>query len=250
MKTIAVTNRKGGVGKSTTALNLAAGLTQRGYKTLVIDTDPQGNLTDTMRADNEPLGTFDLLKGTEPSKAIKTTPQGDLTASTDNLALAGVTFTETGKEYKLAEALEPLQGQYDYCIIDTPPALDVLTLQALTAADYVIIPTQPDIYGIKGIRKLEQTIETIRKYCNPKLTIAGVLVTRYRASTVKNETIEYLATVAKEQLHSRLFETYIRECNALFEAQVLKTDIYTHAPKSNATADYRAFTDELLQAIQ
>lgn len=247
MKTIVITNRKGGVGKTTTALNLAAELTQRGEKVFLIDVDPQGNLTTTIGHEGTPHNSLALMQGT--LKARQRTPQGDFVASTQELARAEAIFDGTGKEYKLAEALEPLQEMYDYCIIDTPPALGILTTQALTAADYVIIPTQPDLYGIKGIQQLAQIMAAVKKYCNHNLKLAGILITRYRSTIVKDDVIQQLAKMA-EQLGTRLFNTRIRECNALFEAQVMKTDIYTHAPKSNAAEDYRAFTDELLQAIQ
>ena len=247
MQTIAITNRKGGVGKTTTALNLAAELTNRGKKVFLIDIDPQGNLSSTIGHEGTPHNSLALLQG--ELKARQRTPQGDFVAATAELAKADVLFKDTGKEYKLREALVPLQTMYDYCIIDTPPALGILTTQALTAADYVIIPTQPDRYGIQGITQLTQIMAAVKKYCNPNLKIGGILVTRYRHSIVKDSIITQLAEMAR-QLDTRLFETRIRECNALFEAQMLRTDIFTHEPKSNAASDYRAFTDELLRAIE
>lgn len=250
MQTIAITNRKGGVGKSTTALNLAAALTRKGYKVLLIDTDSQCNLTSTIKGENKPHSVFNILQGIDARKAIKSTPQGDFIAGSQELATADLVFTSTGKEFKLKEALDPISGQYDYCIIDTPPALGVLTVQALTAASYILIPTQPDLYGLQGIEQLRQILDPIKKYCNRDLLTAGVLITRYRKSIVKNEVIEKLQEVAEQELNSRLFKTYIRECNALFEAQVMQADIFQHAPKSNAAADYEAFTNELLQAIK
>jgi chromosome partitioning protein len=246
MKTIAIMNQKGGVGKTTTAMNLAADLTNRGNKVLIIDLDPQGNLSQTLNQERE-NNAFDFLQG--KLEKVYNTPQGFFIASTPELVKIEAIFEGTGKEYKLAEALEPLHAQFDYCIIDTPPALGLLTTQALTAADYVIVPTQPDIYGINGIYQLMQTVNAVKKYCNQKLKLAGILITRYRASVVKREAAEELERVA-ERIGTHLFKTRIRECNALFEAPVMKTDIYTHAPKSNAASDYRAFTDELLEAIQ
>lgn len=247
MKTIAIMNQKGGVGKTTTALNLAADLTQRGNKVLIIDYDPQGNLTQTLNHGKTEYNALAFIQG-ELDKGYNTL-QGLFISSTPGLAKAETLFDGTGKEYKLAEALQPLQKEFEYCIIDTPPALGLLTTQALTAADYVIIPTQPDLYGINGIYQLMQTIAAVKKYCNSRLKLAGILITRYRASVAKKEAAEELEKVAKK-IGTRTFNTRIRDCNALFEAQIMKTDIYRHAAKSNAAADYRAFTDELLQAIQ
>lgn len=248
MNTIAVINQKGGVGKSTTALAIGSGLILKGYRILFIDLDAQGNLTYTLGATtqgyNNVLG---VLQRPETAKEeIQHTEQGDIIASSPALAGADTLITQTGKEYRLKEALETIAGEYDYCIIDTPPALGILTINALTACTGAIIPAQADIYSLQGISQLNSTIETVRKYCNPALSIMGIVLTRFnRRSIIRREVAEMLGQTA-EQLHTKLFKSRIRECTALVEAQATKQSIYKYSPKSNATADYKALVNEIL----
>lgn len=244
---IAIINQKGGVGKSTTAGALGAGLILKGYKVLYIDMDSQANLTFSLKAINRPLTSLEVLTGTATAKeAITKTEQGDIIPASGNLAGADALITETGKEYRLKEALEPLKKNYDYIIIDTPPALGLLAINALTASKSVIIPSQADIYSLQGIGQLSQTIETVKKYCNPKLSIKGLLVTRCneRANLTKGM-IKLLEDTAR-QLDTKLYKSRIRECTAIKEAQALQQDIFTYSPRSNASKDYKQFIDEYL----
>lgn len=247
MKTIAVINQKGGVGKSTTVLALGAGLTLKGYKLLYVDLDAQGNLTYTMGADPNGYNAMGVLQRPETAKSeIQHTAQGDIIASSPALAGADTIITQTGKEYRLREALETVAGAYDYCIVDTPPALSVLTVNALTACTGVIIPAQADIYSLQGISQLNSTIETVKRYCNPALSIMGIVLTRYnKRSIIRREVAEMLEQTAA-QLHTKLYKAKIRECTALVEAQAMKQSIYSYAPRSNATADYTALIKEIL----
>lgn len=247
MKTIAVINQKGGVGKSTTVLALGAGLTLKGYKLLYVDLDAQGNLTYTMGADPNGYNAMGVLQRPETAKSeIQHTAQGDIIASSPALAGADTIITQTGKEYRLKEALETVAGAYDYCIVDTPPALSVLTVNALTACTGVIIPAQADIYSLQGISQLNSTIETVKRYCNPALSIMGIVLTRYnKRSIIRREVAEMLEQTAA-QLHTKLYKARIRECTALVEAQAMKQSIYSYAPRSNATADYTALVKEIL----
>lgn len=247
MKTIAVINQKGGVGKSTTVLALGAGLTLKGYKLLHVDLDAQGNLTYTMGADPNGYNAMGVLQRPETAKSeIQHTAQGDIIASSPALAGADTIITQTGKEYRLREALETVAGAYDYCIVDTPPALSVLTVNALTACTGVIIPAQADIYSLQGISQLNSTIETVKRYCNPALSIMGIVLTRYnKRSIIRREVAEMLEQTAA-QLHTKLYKAKIRECTALVEAQAMKQSIYSYAPRSNATADYTALIKEIL----
>ena len=152
MKTITVTNQKGGTGKTTTAIQLAAGLSLKGYKTLSIDLDAQGNLTYTAGAKTDGATALGVLTGeVKAENAIQHTPSGDIIAANKALAGADAFIADTGKEYRLKEALESLQAAYDYIIIDIPPALGILTINALTACNSVIIPAQADIYSLQGI---------------------------------------------------------------------------------------------------
>lgn len=247
METIAVINQKGGVGKSTTALALGAGLSLKGFKVLFVDLDAQGNLTYTMGADPSGYNALEVLQNPKGAKdEIQHTAQGDIIASSPALAGADTIITKTGKEYKLKEALATIAGDYDYCIIDTPPALSILTINALTACTGAIIPAQADIYSLQGISQLNSTIETVKQYCNPALYVMGIVLTRYnKRSIIRREVAEMLEKTAA-QFHTKLYKSKIRECTALVEAQATKQSIYSYAPRSNATADYKALVNEIL----
>jgi chromosome partitioning protein len=247
-KALAIINQKGGVGKSTTALAIGAGLSLKGYSVLFIDLDAQGNLSYTLGADTKGYNAMGVLERPETAKAeIQHTPQGDIIASSPKLAGADKLLEETGKEYRLKEALESLQGAYDYIIVDTPPALGILTINALTACTGAIIPAQADIYSLQGIGQLNSTIETVKKYCNPSLSIMGIVITRFNGrSIIRREVAEMLEHTA-DHLHTKLFSSKIRECTALVEAQATKQNIYSYAPRSNATADYKALVDEIIK---
>ena len=247
-KALAIINQKGGVGKSTTALAIGAGLTLKGYSVLYTDLDAQGNLSYTLGANTQGYNAMGVLQRPETAKEeIQHTPQGDIIASSPKLAGADKLLEETGKEYRLKEALDSLQGAYDYIIVDTPPALGILTINALTACTGAIIPAQADIYSLQGIAQLNSTIETVKKYCNPSLSIMGIVLTRFNGrSIIRREVAEMLERTA-EQLHTKLYTSKIRECTALVEAQATKQNIYSYAPRSNATADYKALVDEILR---
>ena len=234
--------------KSTTALAIGAGLSLKGYSVLFIDLDAQGNLSYTLGADTKGYNAMGVLERPETAKEeIQHTPQGDIIASSPKLAGADKLLEETGKEYRLKEALDSLQGAYDYIIVDTPPALGILTINALTACTGAIIPAQADIYSLQGIAQLNSTIETVKKYCNPSLSIMGIVLTRFNGrSIIRREVAEMLERTA-EQLHTKLYTSKIRECTALVEAQATKQNIYSYAPRSNATADYKALVDEILR---
>lgn len=242
-----IINQKGGVGKSTTALAIGAGLSLKGYSVLYVDLDAQGNLSYTMGADTQGYNAMGVLQRPETAKAeVQHTDQGDIIASSPALAGADAVITETGKEYRLKEALESLSGLYDYCIIDTPPALGILTVNALTACSGVIIPAQADIYSLQGISQLNNTLQTVKRYCNPELSILGIVLTRYNGrAIIRREVAEMLEQTARG-LNTKLYNSRIRECTALVEAQATKQNIYSYAPRSNAAADYKALVAEIL----
>ena len=242
-----IINQKGGVGKSTTALAIGAGLSLKGYSVLYVDLDAQGNLSYTMGASTQGYNAMGVLQRPETAKAeVQHTEQGDIIASSPALAGADAVITETGKEYRLKEALDSLSGLYDYCIIDTPPALGILTINALTACSGAIIPAQADIYSLQGISQLNSTVQTVKRYCNPSLSILGIVLTRYNGrSIIRREVAEMLEQTA-ESLNTKLYNAKIRECTALVEAQATKQNIFTYAPRSNATADYKALVAEIL----
>lgn len=247
MKTIAVINQKGGVGKSTTALAIGAGFILKGYKTLYIDLDAQGNLTYTLEASTQGNNILGVLQNPETiQEEIQHTPQGDIIASSPALSGADTLIIETGKEYRLKEALKIIGDKYDYCIIDTPPALGILTINALTACSGIIIPSQADIYSLQGISQLNNTIQTVRKYCNPFLSIMGIVLTRFNARSIIRREISEMLEQTAQQLHTKLYKTRIRECTALVEAQAMRQNIFKYANKSNGAADYMSLVHEIL----
>lgn len=254
MKVIAVNNQKGGTGKTTTAAALGFALYHRGFNVLLIDLDAQGNLSYTVNAEGGKYGIFGAMERPE------TTPQEiqpvcseesggriDIIPSTERLAVAEKIFTEIGKEYKLKEALQYIdESAYDYVVIDTPPALGILSINALAAADTVVIPAQADIYSLQGITQISSTISTVRKYCNSRLTIDGIVLTRYNSRTTISKDLAAALTQTAEKLNTRVYDTRIRECTAIKEAQALRKDIFVYASKSNAADDYRNLTDEII----
>jgi len=248
-RVICITNQKGGVGKSTTAEAFAEGLTIKGKRTLLIDLDPQGSITLTAGADlNRPTAYEVLTKQTEAEKAIQQrVGRTDIIPANKSLARLDVELTATGKEYRLKEQLSPLLSRFDFIVIDTPPALGILTVNALTAANIIIIPAQADIYSLQGIGQLIETIEAIRAYTNPGLTLAGILLTRHNSRSVLSRDMAEAASNTAEQMRTFLYTAVIREAVALKEAQASQQPIYEYAPKSNAAIDYMAFTDEYLK---
>lgn len=247
-KVIGIINQKGGVGKSSTAEALAAGLTLRGYSTLSIDLDSQCNLSYTAGAVMEGASALGMLIGEISAEdAIQATSLGDVIPASKALAGADSFITATGKEYKLREALEPLQSRYDYIVLDTPPALGILTINALTACNTVIIPAQADIYSLQGITQLNDTIKTVKKYTNPKLEIAGILLTRYSSRSVLSKQLAELIAGEATKIGTKLFQATIREAIAVKEAQVLQQTLFSYAPKAKVAEDYNRFIDELLK---
>ena len=251
MQTITLSNQKGGVAKTTTAHILAAGLHNRNYKILIVDLDPQCNLSyscgiDMMKVEHT---LYDVFKGNAISKeAITSVKQGfDIVSGGLTLAGADMDFTQTGREYMLREALKEVSDDYDYCIIDTPPTLGILTVNALTASQTIIIPMTADIYAIQGLSQLQGLIKNVRKYCNPDLSIAGLLLTRYSERTVISRDLKRYIEEAAERLETKLFQSTIREAVAVRESQLIVSDIFTESPKSKVAKDYNDFIDEFLK---
>lgn len=246
-RTYTITNQKGGAGKTTTAAALASGLALKGYNPLLIDLDPQCNLSFCTGARTTGASILGVLTGEiSAAAAIQHTGAGDIIPASKHLSGADLLFTDTGKEYRLREALEPLRGQYSHFIIDTPPALGVLTVNALTASGAVIIPAQADIFSLQGIERLSETLQPVKRYTNPGLKIEGILLTRYAARSVLSREIFQLAQQIAAKLQTRVFRATIRESVTIREAQISQQTLFQYAPRAKVTADYAAFIDELL----
>lgn len=243
---IAVVNRRGGVGKTATAHALGAGLILKGNKVLFVDLDSQSNLSYDLGVTKPDISAMDVLTGEATAEqAILHTPQGDLIPASEDLATADTAITGTGKEYRLQEALQPLKEMYDYIIIDTPPALGTLTVNALTACTGAIIPAQAEIHSLQGIGLLNDAIEAVKKYCNRDLYIKGIVITRYNGRAVLSKDMRDNLEAIAAQLHTKVFKEPIRECISIKEAQAAQQSIFEYAPRSNAARDYMALIDEL-----
>lgn len=256
MRTLAIVNQKGGVGKTATVAGLGQGLILRGFNVLFVDLDAQQNLTYTMGGSPGGKNIATLLQESIDAgpgaqlhtlDAIQRTPQGDIIAGAAAMAGADTILADiTGREYKLREILQPVKEYYDYCILDTPPTLGTITVNALTAAQGAIAPAQAEIYSLISIGQLRSTIETVKRYCNPGLNFTGIVLTRFNGRTnVRREVAERIEAAAA-QYGTRLYKTRIRECTALQEAALMQQSIFDYAPRSNAAADYTALVEEIL----
>lgn len=244
----AVVNRRGGVGKTVTAYALGAGIERQGQRVLFIDLDSQCNLSYDMGAASSASTSMDVLTGTASiSEAIQHTANGDIVPASPFLASADIDITGTGKEYRLKKAIEPVEDSYDYIVIDTPPSLGILNINALTACHRAVIPAQAEVHSLQGIGQLYEVIETVKKYTNPHIAIAGILVTRFQKRAIlSRDMLQNLKDMAKS-IGTKVFATQIRECVAIKEAQATQQSIFAYAPRSNGARDYQHFINEVLQ---
>lgn len=248
MKVLVVMNKKGGVAKTTTVINLADSLIRRGKKVLLIDSDSQYNLSSFCKANPSKIGTMEVLQQIDnitASDAIQHCGRWDIISASTRLATADAALSDaTGREYRLREGLESVADNYDYCIIDTPPALNILTVNAMTAADDVIIPVQLDTFSRQGMLQIYDAYKSIKKYCNKNLKIAGIIITRYNKQTVfSREMLKNFDAIAKE-MDTRIFESKIRENVSIKEAIAFEQSIYEYDSTANGSTDYEKFVDE------
>lgn len=243
-----VLNQKGGVGKTTTAHALATGLNHKGFKALVIDADPQGNISYTMQADPAQAGLYEAMKGIIPAAdAIQRTAQGDLISSSIDLAGADMEFTQTGREYLLREVLDAISADYTHVVIDSPPSLGIMTVNALTASNDLIIPVGAEIYALQGLQQLLNTIGKVQKYSNPGLTIAGLLITRKGNKAVATRQLIDAIQQRADALQIHLYGAVIREAVAIREAQIMQGSIFDTHARAKVTDDYNAFIGEYIK---
>lgn len=249
---LAIASQKGGVGKTTTAQTLAAGLNNQKRRALLIDLDPQANLTFSAGIDPDSVKytVADVLqKKVSAADAIIHAGEGDIIPGSYLLTDADIRFTNTGREYLLSDALETVKAKYDFILIDCPPTIGILTVNALTVADSVLIPLTANIYSMQGLGQLAEAISNVKRYCNRGLTINGLLLTRYRQANISEQTRNAIEAMAK-QLNTRLYSAVIREGIAVSESQAQRASLYQIAPRANVTADYTAFIDEFLKGVQ
>lgn len=242
---IAISNHKGGVGKTTSAVNIGAGLALKGKKVLLIDLDPQANLTISFGIQEAEHTVYASLKGEYELVPINVAKNIDIVASTLDLSGAESELSsEAGREYILQELIEPVKEKYDYIIIDCPPSLGLLTINAFTAVHEVFIPLQPHYLAIKGLAKIIEVINKIKKRLNKELEITGVFVTQYdRRKILHRDVLETIKTYFGD----RVFYTKIRENIALAEAPSTGSDIFAYDNACNGADDYADLVKEILK---
>ncbi|MBI1871090.1 MAG: ParA family protein [Chlamydiae bacterium] len=249
MSIIAIANQKGGCGKTTTAINLSAYLASRGMKTLLVDLDPQGHATLGLgvRPDRLEKTIYDVLTArTNLSGVILQTPVSGLDLAPSNILLSGADIdlvNVIGRENVLRDYLLPLTASYEYIIIDCSPSLSILTVNALTAADSVLIPIQTHYYAMEGMKQLFSTIDLVKKRLNQHLSILGILPTLYDSRTnIAKEVLEGIRSFFKE----KVFQTVIHVNTRLTEAPSAGEAIITYDPKSTGARDYSQLAEEVL----
>lgn len=248
-KILSISNQKGGVGKTTTTGAIAAAFTKKGYRVLAIDLDPQGNLTFSVKGDNEMSASiYDVLKGdVKPQHAIQHLGVCDLISSSILLSGTELDYTESGREYLLRDAIAPIKSYYDYIFIDTPPNLGILTVNAFSTSDYIIVPVVSDIFSLQGLAQLHESVQHVKDYCNPNLEFAGILLTRFNARTVLGREILGTAEMIAKSLDIPLFKTKIRSSVVVCEAQSAQISILKYSRNNSAARDYINFAEELLE---
>ncbi|HYI67258.1 MAG TPA: AAA family ATPase [Candidatus Limnocylindrales bacterium] len=245
----ACTNQKGGVGKTTTVINLAAFLALSGTRTLVIDLDPQGNATSGLGVDRRSVerSSYDVLVDRAPiSELVMETPVGglDLLPSSPSLSGAEVELVGlAGRERRLTAALAELDGRYERVLIDCPPSLGLLTVNALTAADGVLIPIQTEYYALEGLSQLVNTIRRVREGLNPRLEIEGVLLTMYDARTNLSAQV---ASEVRRHMNGSVYDTIVPRSIRLSEAPSHGLPIALYDPGSRGASAYRELAGEVV----
>ena len=247
---IVVTNQKGGVGKTTTCAALTGIFWSRGKRVLAIDMDPQGNLSFSLGAEDEGYTIHDVMTGTcDIQQAIKTTHICDVITSNILLSGSELELTSERREFILKEILQTVENNYDYIIIDTPPALSILTINAYTAANDLIIPMTPEILSLQGIAQLRETILAVKKYYNQQLNIRGILLTKYVQKYILAREVEEMVQIVAEQLQTKVLDVKISSSVAVAEAPAHQEVITTYSPRCRAAKDYIQLAELLYPEI-
>ena len=244
-KVISISNHKGGVGKTTSTINIGAGLVRLGRKVLLIDLDPQANLSQSLALIDQPINIYGAIRGQYKLEPINVIKGLDIIPSTLDLSGAEIELsTEVGREYILRELIEPLRASYDYILIDCPPSLGLLTINSFTASDEVYIPLQAQYLALQGLSKLIEVIEMITKRLNKELKVGGVIITQYDSRKVLNrDVVETIQTHFKD----KVFKSKIRDNVALAEAPAQGLDIYRYQLKSYGAEDYLELSKEIIK---
>ena len=245
---LTVAAQKGGVSKTTTAAAIAQALAFKGKRTLLIDGDAQGSASLIYGAEEGGTGgTYSLIMGTAPAEdLIQETPAGSIIPASPLLDRLDIELNnKPGRDSFLKAGIEPIKEKFDCIAIDTPPGLGTCLVQALTAANVVIIPLLCDPQALQGLHQVTETIEEVKKYCNPSLKIAAVLLTQYQARATLTRQYEDLIAAQCKEMGLYLAKTRIRRAIALQEAQACRENLYSYNENCNPAADYMAFCKEI-----
>ncbi len=244
-KVLSISNHKGGVGKTTSAINIGAALNMLGKKVLLIDLDPQANLSQSLGLINQEKTIYGALKGEYKLQHVSVLKGLDVIPSTLDLSGAEIELSsEPGREYILKELIENVRSSYDYIIIDSPPSLGLLTINSFTAADEIIIPLQAQFLAMQGLAKLVEVVEKIKSRLNKGLKIGGVFITQYDGRKVLNRDV---VETINAHFKSEVFKTKIRDNIALAEAPAQGMDIFRYNAKSNGAEDYMDLAKEIIK---
>ena len=245
---ISLLNHKGGVGKTTSTINIGAALVELGKKVLLLDLDPQANLTVSLGIPRQKITIYENMRGEAEISPYKVKENLDVVTSTLDLSGAEMELiNEAGREFILRELFQPISHDYDYIIIDCPPSLGLLTLNALTASNYVLIPMQTEFLALQGLAKIKQIVDKVRFRLNKKLQIGGVIATMYDSRKVLNRDI--LGTIQK-YFGDKVFQTLVRDNVALAEAPARQQDIFAYNIKSNGAEDYLSLAKEIVARFE
>jgi chromosome partitioning protein len=241
---ISLLNHKGGVGKTTSSINIGAGMVELGKKVMLIDLDPQANLTVSLGIPRQKYSIYESLRGESELVPYQVKEGLDVVISTLDLSGAEMELiNEAGREFILRELLAPVMEEYDYIIIDCPPSLGLLTLNALTSSRYVLIPLQTEFLALQGVAKIKQIIDKVRFRLNKNLDIGGVIATMYDNRKILNRDV---VETIKKYFGEKVFETMIRDNVALAEAPAQRKDIFEYNKNSSGAEDYLALCRELI----
>lgn len=245
---ISLLNHKGGVGKTTSTINIGAGLVELGKRVLLVDLDPQANLTLSLGIPRQRSTIYEAIRG-ETDLEPYTVKEG-LDVITSTLDLSGAEMeliNEAGREFILRELFDTVIEEYDYIIIDCPPSLGLLTLNALTCSNYVYIPLQTEFLALQGLVKIKQVIDKVRFRLNKKLQIGGVIATMYDQRKVLNRNV---AESIKKYFGDKVFNTHIRDNVSLAEAPTERKDIFEYNKRSNGAKDYLSLSKEIIERTE
>lgn len=251
---ITISNIKGGVAKTTTAATLAAGLNKKGKSVLMIDSDPQTNLTMCFlpEPEDDAKTLYTVYSGEDSIDGAKQTirPGLDIVVGDFGLCSADMEFLgKVGALKMLTKALKAMEDTYDFIIIDTPPNLGFLSLNAFMVSDFIVTPMAADSFSLKAIKLLKQTVDDVAEDGAKDIPVAGILLTRYTDRTNVAKILEDNVNAAASLLNTTIFDSRIRQATVVQESQLVKMDLFEYAPKAPVTQDYEAFIDELLERI-